>query len=83
MELTEEKKDTVRAIVALVEDPYLPARRSILDYVEELFDYTPEIKSFIEEELRLSQEKPCEACEWREQEIGHPSACPKHLIKAL
>jgi hypothetical protein len=30
--------------------------------------------------MENQQDPPCDACEWRAQEIGYPSACPKHLL---
>ncbi len=50
--LTTDQKIALKNIVELVEDKDFPARRSILDYVEALFDYSPEVKAFIAEELR-------------------------------
>lgn len=52
IQLTEKRKQTIRNIVELVEDKDFPARRSILDYIEELFGYSEEIKLFVEEELK-------------------------------
>lgn len=52
--LTPEQKKTLKVIVELVEDEMFPARRNILDYIEELFEQPirGEIEKFFQEELR-------------------------------